>query len=77
MNENIGLEWKTQDIAETIAKKNQSLISLGVSELMKAMGISSKKDNKKNKSKNDFQISESQELYEKKRNKKRPPIIID
>jgi hypothetical protein len=53
------------------------LISLGVSELMKAMGISSKKDNKKNKSKNDFQISESQELYEKKRNKKRPPIIID
>ena len=65
-------EKQQKKLAHTIAKKNESWISIGIRELMQTIWASSKKTDKKNK--NSYQISEDMENYEKKLGEKRAPI---
>lgn len=62
----------TQDLAKTIAKK-ESLMMLGIRELLSTFSGWSKKTDKKTS--DEHQISEKTEQYEKERSNQRLPVI--
>lgn len=65
-------QQQQENLAHTIAKKNESWIHVGIRELMQTFGAGTKKQSKKDK--NPHHISEDMENYEKRLTSKRMPI---
>lgn len=76
MTENNHIEQHTQQqketLANTIGSKKGISLAVGLKELGRAMGVDSKKPEKKHH--NPYQISEPMEQFDRKRAKKRPPM---
>ncbi len=73
MAENTHLEQQKENLANTIGSKKGISLAVGLKELGRAMGVDTKKPEKKHQ--NPHQISEPLEQFDRKRAKKRPPLM--
>lgn len=77
MTENKQLEQHTEKqketLANTIGSKKGISLSVGLKELGRTIGVGEKKTEKRQD--NPYQISEPMEQFDRKRAKKRPPLM--
>ncbi|AHB41859.1 hypothetical protein P148_SR1C00001G1081 [candidate division SR1 bacterium RAAC1_SR1_1] len=68
-------EKQKESLANTIGTRKGLSLSMGLEELGRAIGVGTKKPEKKHH--NEYQISEELEQFDRKQSKKRPPILLN